>query len=322
MSDADKTKKPTRKNKAFGYKFFIWLHHEINRRHHERAAKNELKRPLDWPAYWTAVATGWIAIFTVVLAVTSYLQWCTMSGQLNEMKGSGQQTDALLCLYRQQLAEMQKQSTDTHNFAVATADQALAVTQSASAHLIPKKTPAFVEFNQPILVPIDILNVGHSRASHVAIKMVAEFIPRTADPDFSYPSKNIWSVKGNDWDVGVSLSDILLRKGSSVSVYDTEGKPLVADEKMVSDYRSGQKDVVLYGEIAYVDVFGVKHWNHFCSVFQNLGEGIIADNGHHKCTNYNQTDSSGLIGKPVQAVTPDVVPPTAPCQLPNQSNPN
>ena len=60
-------------------------------------------------------------------------QLTTMEGQLSEMQGSGKQTDRLLYLYQQQLAELKKQSADTHNLAAAAGDQALASQRAATA---------------------------------------------------------------------------------------------------------------------------------------------------------------------------------------------
>jgi hypothetical protein len=67
----------------------------------------------------------------LLVAVIYGGQLWVMNKQLGEMKGSGEQTDRLLCLYQQQLAQITKQATDTHDLAVAAgkqADQALTQT--------------------------------------------------------------------------------------------------------------------------------------------------------------------------------------------------
>jgi hypothetical protein len=47
-----------------------------------------------------------------------------MSGQLTQMQGSSIQTDKLICLYRQQLTQLTKQASGTHDLAVSAGEQA------------------------------------------------------------------------------------------------------------------------------------------------------------------------------------------------------
>jgi hypothetical protein len=50
----------------------------------------------------------------IIAAAIYGCQLHTMNGQLDAMNGSGKQTDQLIGLYQQQLAELKKQATDTH----------------------------------------------------------------------------------------------------------------------------------------------------------------------------------------------------------------
>lgn len=54
-------------------------------------------------------------------------QFITMSGQLGEMQSSSKQTDQLIGLYRQQVGEVRRQASDTHELAVQAKNQADAV---------------------------------------------------------------------------------------------------------------------------------------------------------------------------------------------------
>ncbi len=69
------------------------------------------------PDWVTAIATALIFVTTVVYTTYAKKQW-------QEMEGSGKQTDQLIYLYRQQLAELQKQALDTHELAESTGKQA------------------------------------------------------------------------------------------------------------------------------------------------------------------------------------------------------
>jgi hypothetical protein len=71
----------------------------------------------------TAVATIVIAVLTGFYVHYAKVQWKAMRDQITEMQGSGKQTDKLICLYQKQLAELQKQGTDTHTLAEAASNQ-------------------------------------------------------------------------------------------------------------------------------------------------------------------------------------------------------
>src|ERR1700685_1921008 len=66
------------------------------------------------------LAAGILSAYTVA----AILQLGAMRGQLAQMQGSGKQTDQLICLYRQQLLELQKQAAHTHQLAAQAKKQA------------------------------------------------------------------------------------------------------------------------------------------------------------------------------------------------------
>ena len=77
-------------------------------------------------------ATDWaITFLTFGMLVVGYWQWQAINGQLQEMKASGKQTDELIDLYGQQLGELRKQVTDTHDLAIAANTQAEAAKRMA-----------------------------------------------------------------------------------------------------------------------------------------------------------------------------------------------
>jgi hypothetical protein len=80
---------------------------------------------------------GQLGLVVIGIAAASIYgcQLHTMNGQLAEMKGSGEQTNRLLCLYQRQLEQITKQATDTHDLAVAAGNQATASGTQAGASL-------------------------------------------------------------------------------------------------------------------------------------------------------------------------------------------
>ena len=87
------------------------------------------KKPYFWVPVWRWVrhdarASDWIiAIFTVVIAVVGYLQY-------TELASSGYQTDRMIRLYRQQVAQLAKQTSDTHRLAKAAGNQVVGIKES------------------------------------------------------------------------------------------------------------------------------------------------------------------------------------------------
>jgi hypothetical protein len=108
----------------------------VKRKMHERSTKKKKESAIDRAARRTANATVWLAIFTVVLAVVSGLTLFILKRQLGEMRGSGKQTDKLICLYQKQVAQLAKQAGDTHTLAVAAGKQAAeAIIQANAARI-------------------------------------------------------------------------------------------------------------------------------------------------------------------------------------------
>ncbi len=67
-----------------------------------------------------------LVIVGIIAASIYHRQLTAMQGQLNEMHGSGIQTDKLLCLYGKQLEQITKQAVEMHTLAEATKGQSTA----------------------------------------------------------------------------------------------------------------------------------------------------------------------------------------------------
>lgn len=86
-------------------------------------------RPDQTPAWKISLEGGAIFIAVCVAVIYGGQLW-VMKGQLDQMQGSSTQTDKLICIYQQQLAQLTKQADDTHDLAIATRNQAEAAKTS------------------------------------------------------------------------------------------------------------------------------------------------------------------------------------------------
>jgi hypothetical protein len=139
-------------------------------------------------------------IFTNLLLVTVAVwaaiiygrQLHTMNGQLNEMKGSSDQTNQMLCLYRGQLNQLTKQANDTHVLAVAAGKQADAAKSLADLNMrLVESQRASIDVGfgkvlNPIIFhdrapsiafSIMIKNTGFIEATNVNVRYTAYYIP-------------------------------------------------------------------------------------------------------------------------------------------------
>jgi hypothetical protein len=224
----------------------------------------------------------------------SHFHTCTGWSQLFAMaRIAGEQTDQMICLYQQQLGELQRQSIDTHGFAEASTYQAIAVAQSESAHVEPTPgQPAFIP-SKPIQVPYQLVNHGKTRAEKVRFVADAALWPRNGgDPSFSY-SKDSARASSESMEAG-ETSTSSLKGTTAIRVLD-HGHPILADTEITSAYQKGAKDVVTWGKLTYTDVFGVNHWAHFCTVFAQHQIGELIQPSHKGCSAYNKSDENQIL---------------------------
>jgi hypothetical protein len=249
-----------------------------------------------------ALFTGALVLATFCTIVVGIWQACiygrqlrAMQGQLTQMQGTSAQTNQLICLYQEQLAQMRRQSLAMEDSAEAAVDQAEAVTQSEMAHFEIDRGAAIVKNGQPIRLPFTVQNTGKTDATDVVFKSVAVFIENDRDPSFSYTRKGVFRASAPLWTPGMSLSTATHVPEISVGVRNPDGTLVIADAEMEADYMSGKKDVVGYGRISYRDYFGKEHWFDFCGASQVFHRDMSSR--HHKCTSYNKTDSNRVINQ-------------------------
>ena len=168
------------------------------------AAPNmELRTPEQKAAWRTANATVWIAIFTIVLALVGFFTLYEVISGGNDtkklVKAASNQAEAaersayVACVSAQisrnvLTIETQRSGNDTHGAVQAAVAQAMAATASEAAIV------TLTLGDQPMLhreheVGIHFSNIGKTDAKDFEGKLVAVFIPRNSDPNFSYKGR-------------------------------------------------------------------------------------------------------------------------------------
>jgi hypothetical protein len=287
----------------------------IKRNVHERRTKRANEKPEERSARLTAKATIWMAVFTVVLAAVSGGTLWVLKKQLAEMQSTGEQTDQMICLYGQQLAELQRQSLDTHGFAAASTYQAIAVAQSESARVQPIVGQPVLTLLQPIEIPYQLANSGKTRAEKVRFVGDATLWPRNGkDPKFSYSKDS--AMLSEEIMASGETSTRTVKGITGIRALD-HGHPIFLDTKILTAYQEGSKDIVMWGKLTYIDVFGVEHWQHFCTVFAQHQKGDLIGPSHEGCSAYNKSDKNQILPNKFEPITAMQPVPRVPCPVKN-----
>jgi len=255
----------------------------------------------------------------LAVAVIYYWQLDTMQGQLREMKGSGAQTDQMLCLIRQQLEQITKQATDTHELALQAKNQAdrtkdvadsallqanatnklaIQAKRSADASQIDIRAwiqPTFHSEFFPVRPkseysePFGFINVGKSPASNIHANVVIEFLYPGDSLEFDYTKMMRFA------EVGLLFPNSSRETTIPASEIGPDGKPrnAIVTPAFSASFEAGAAYVVMYGKITYHDKLG-DHWTTFCSLRSIIKAALFSkeavDRFAGKCSAYNQTD--------------------------------
>lgn len=246
------------------------------------------KRTLKYARWGFFVA----AVTLAVVAVTGIIFW----GQLKEMSG---QTDLLAIASRQA-------RSDAKDASIAAASQLGFVRQQAQAaedgvaaikRQMRQDQRAWIKITSPeqlittegypLVVPFHFLNTGKTTALNYTAETVVRVLPIEQEPTFDYNrgdhSYDVAGILyGNDSrDVQGSLYAAHTWKKPSYP----SPLPWTRDEN--ERFFAGRAYIVTFARVRYSDIFGVKHWTHFCnwSAHAPLTPTF-------KCANYNRVDDN------------------------------
>jgi|SRR5882672_1529792 len=192
-------------------------------------------------------ATDWaIAFLTAGLLVVGYWQWKAISGQLGEMKSSGNQTDQLIKLYYKQ--------TETLGRSADIADKNEKYFEySMRMQLRSYVYPRFMNLAEPI-VPNKITKIangyengGNTPAFNVSSLATTESIVDGSNPKFIFKA-----LTG-------SKASIAPRGTFDEQVFIGPQTPT-----QIAQIRTGKRKIYVVGRITYSDVFNTAHHTEYC----------------------------------------------------------
>lgn len=144
--------------------------------------------------------------------------------------------------------------------------------------------------NIPVTLLLTVNNTGKTAARSVAVEAVVEYVMNGSSPEFVY--------EGRPRDV--TFAGIIFPNSPfPVPAEFLKGKlnsPIRELRFLVpsefEDLANGTAYMAAYAQVTYSDVYGRRHWLHYCSFFANPsakpGTGVTAK----ECTNYNDTDQN------------------------------
>jgi hypothetical protein len=166
--------------------------------------------------------------------------------------------------------------------------QALHIDQRAWIGVIVGRGP--ITNQQPITMPIRLINTGKTPALRVHGPIVVNLLREDEEPDFNYTS-------GHHPHYTVAGQDILtnLPQDLPFAVLPGHVEPsepitqILVTEKIKKQIERGELYIVVHGEITYDDVFGVTHWTRFCNYAHNV-VGFREKSVANTCGPYNDVD--------------------------------
>jgi hypothetical protein len=220
---------------------------------------------------------------TLLAAVTAALFYV----QLNEMTS---QTLILSSQSQSAAASSLMDGMNTRKQLAIAAEQARAAQESVAAiqRQIRQDQRAWMQISakiQPIVlnpnhrnlvIPLHIVNIGKTSAMDVLTEANLEVVPIKEKPDLSYDDRKHWHDFSG-----------LVFQGESSS-YDINAEKLAFGPSDYDLITSGRAYFVYFARVSYRDIFGVKHWTHFCGAHNLVGVRYTP----RKCADYNRVDNN------------------------------
>ena len=137
-----------------------------------------------------------------------------------------------------------------------------------------------------VTVDVAIDNKGKTPARIFSASMVVDYVLNGKSPDFSYQfgvnhAVGIWPPQ-SPLTLTVPLLKIDQGSGGAVSRFLTL--------KEFEALSNGGAYMVIYGRANYLDIFGVKHWLHYCAAWVHSDKGPSITS--KACSDYNDTDGN------------------------------
>jgi hypothetical protein len=276
-------------------------------------AASETKRELHWLEKLNFGGQFCLVIVGIIAASIYGCQLGVMKSQLSQMEGSSKQTDAMLCLYREQLEELERQSISLSRFASASVDQARAATHSQEPRFVLHyDAPAI---NDSIAVTgFHVANNGPSDARKVNLTLMSILLKADEpDPPFVY-HKGVSTFIAPIWAAGQTTETTHPDRIENIAIEESDLKSVNNPSAAIEDFTRGKRDIMTYGKLTFWDGFGGFHSQTFCSTqTKNMKRGR-----HKKCAEYNSESYGYASDRADKAVAQKIanasdIPPPKPC---------
>jgi hypothetical protein len=159
---------------------------------------------------------------------------------------------------------------------------------------------------QPISIPVHITNIGRTPAEHLWWAIYTNIVPMGQEPDLPsshiVPEDKIYKLdRSKVREVNIphqeferallyptDHDDVMatrLKRVRENGGYRGRPEPFVSPEW--EEFAQGKAYIVVFGEVWYLDVFGVTHWTSFCT-----SKSLSGGNTSRKCAEYGKVDNN------------------------------
>jgi len=223
----------------------------------------------------TSLSNKTISVATVVIALSSVMQFATALLQWNEMSNSGKQTEKIVNA-DDRLAGANERFATAMEASLGQAQKSLsAIVLTARldqrAWLSFEDVYGSARVGSPGVISAVVKNTGKTPAINVLIQYFVKNIKSGDKIEFTYRGIQSEPSRG-----------LLPPNADFHIVMNPTLGPLVAEE--MNRIRSGEKRVYFYGRATYDDIFSRHHWVTFCSFLSPDGGAMVY------CSEYNGTD--------------------------------
>lgn len=237
--------------------------------------------------------TAGIFLTAAVTALIFIRQANVMEGQLEEMKGAGNQTERLVILNMGQLANAAKSAAASQIQAIAAQENVKAIQrqmrQEQRAWISIQFTQWDISPNAPISIKSTMSNSGKTPAKHIRSKIVVRKVMTSERLHLAYEGYPLSEPRGG---ILIPNEPITILGYISLQFQDPGHAivPMRMTQNDVEQIKAGLAYGIIYGKIDYDDIFGKHHWIKFCGY--NSGDMHQIQHAVTSCAEYNDVDNN------------------------------
>ena len=237
--------------------------------------------------------TYWITIFAFLAAAAAavfvgvQVFEMTKQTQILASQSEGANAGALMdeMNTRKQLGILQQQAVSAQLQAKAAQDSVRAIQRQMRldhrASIVVKiSEPRKFTLGEPIVIPLDVSNIGKSTAKNIHGTAVTYLLDISADLG---PTPESWQGK---FEPGVIFPGD--RRTIPSEMFNKDKTPVLLTAETSEQINGGKAVLLTFGRIDYEDLFG-KGWTQFCFLTGPIPTKALTTS-EKKCNSYNKTD--------------------------------